>query len=79
MQKLDTPPPASFLFVLTSETINNISMGLQEIPTKFGAPTINDLNAQLQTQQHDPAKFVAAVEAFLAPIKAKLAAPKEPC
>lgn len=63
--------------MLSQEQLNHIAAGLGEIPTKHGAPLVSDINAQLQTQQGDPAKFVAAVEAFLAPAKAALARPKE--
>jgi len=61
-----------YLLVITQETLTHIASGLGEIPTKHGAPVIENINGQLKAQQDDPAKFVTSIEALLAPLKVTL-------
>lgn len=65
------------IFILSQDMVQKIGDALGETPTKIGAPIINEINRQIYQMTHDPAKFVAAVEAYLAPIKAKLVVPLE--
>ncbi len=61
------------LIFVTPEQAAIIGAGLMELPGKHCNPVVQDINAQTELAAKDPAKFVALVEAFLAPIKASLA------
>lgn len=61
------------LMFITQAQADIIAAGLLELPGKHCNPVIQALNEQTTLRENDPAKFVAAVEAYLAPIKAKLA------
>lgn len=66
----------SKLLILSDEFLARINVGLGEIAAKFAIPVIMDIEAQVSRTERDAEAFLAAIEAHVAPIRAKLAQTK---
>lgn len=65
------------ILVLTQQGVQKIGEALGEIPTKFGAPLIDDINAQIKLISADPGAFIKMMDQLLIPIRAKLEPPTD--
>lgn len=64
------------LLILSDEFLTRINIGLGEVQAKFAVPVIAEIEIQAARAANDAEAFLAAIEAHVAPIKAKLAQAK---
>lgn len=57
----------------TDAGLTQIDNALQELAYKFASPMLRDINIQLAQAEKSPKEFLAAIDAHLAPVKAKVA------